>query len=466
MAAETLTMSIVYQQGLAGFVLAWAWGLILIGCFWGWGYLIKKVLSPKQSSHWGEHLVLGLAIAIVLGGLANLIGIAGRLFLLGFVLIGFISGARVVWKHRELIKQAWENISGFLKNSMRQEGLVNTGWTSLGNWVGWATVVFLVFLAYSKSVYTLAFNFGDDFQAYLVIPRYLVEIGHLPDDPFNARNQVTALGGLYLLQAFVLLFFGEQNINIIDRGIGMIAMVGVTLAILQRMRIGPTEKILTLILLLTLLQSPKVNVSALILPVGMFMGLYSLMWCDETPAREPTGLVHAKGVWEALVLSATLTLKTTLFPFVAIFYTLACLSRFIIGAEGLGNTMRRCGFVAVLVAIMLTPWLISKWSWDVTVIPFTYGIGEDSVDLGFIFSEIFYNRERAYLAFILLVGAPVSYLRWKQGDPFPAALFISVLAGFLITTVATGAVSVYRYAFPSFAAAMIIFGSLASNLAR
>src|SRR5262249_32512327 len=72
--------------------------------------------------------------------------------------------------------------------------------------------------------HVLAFNFNrhDDFHAYIVFPRKMIQTGELGRDPFSVRRMVASLGGQSFLHALVLAGLQEQNLHLMEPGIGLL----------------------------------------------------------------------------------------------------------------------------------------------------------------------------------------------------------------------------------------------------
>ena len=176
--------------------------------------------------------------------------------------------------------------------------------------------------------------------------------GTLGEDPYNARLTESALGGLPLLQAQVLMVLPINYIHLMDPGVAILAMPLVFLGMARR-RGWPDGLAGLLILFMLVLRTHWINASALTMPSLLLLSAYDML--EERAARGSYPLGDLLAI--ALCSAAVLTMKQTMIPgtvlFLALFFAMA-------SAVGLHRSVAiRAGLIVGLATVLLlAPWMI------------------------------------------------------------------------------------------------------------
>jgi hypothetical protein len=140
------------------------WGLLVLASFVGWGQALVGVLSGRrglESQHfdWGLFAGWGMSLAIAVGGVLALMSLASRGVLIAFVLAG--SG---IWLFVTFLR----SVTGRFGRSVGLEQCT----AGLG-------LILLIGIWYAPAVALSQFNSPDDFGAYLLFAKRLLQSGTL-----------------------------------------------------------------------------------------------------------------------------------------------------------------------------------------------------------------------------------------------------------------------------------------------
>ena len=167
--------------------------LVLAAGLFGWGNLLARDVPVSL------RVVFGLALAMFLGGLANLAGFAYGIALNLFLVAGLCLSARAMFPH--VRRRTIERFAAGLRSPS-----------------AWLPVVAFL-LAYAVLAATVmtpsAYNYHDDLQKYFIHPVKMLATGSLYGSPLSAVGSET-LGGQALLQAFFVHNLGMEAINAFD----------------------------------------------------------------------------------------------------------------------------------------------------------------------------------------------------------------------------------------------------------
>ena len=192
----------------AYFPVLW-WSLFIFASFLGYGELLRRVVDRREFDDlgWGLKAAWGMAVVLAIGGLLMAVHLAVAVVLSLVVVAGV---AAAVW---------------FAADSLR---LKPPTWTDFRvSWPGLA-LGGLAALAFASSIaWPFQIDPNDDVVCYLFFPQKILQTGTLIE-PFNVRRMGT-YGGQSLLQALVMIFGGERNAHIPDRGFGMLMVFGMLL---------------------------------------------------------------------------------------------------------------------------------------------------------------------------------------------------------------------------------------------
>lgn len=328
---------------MVGYAVAFAFGVLMLGAFVGWGTAVARLLVGRQPVDGGLRATWGIALTLVLGGVANLTGTFSPTLVWIHLAIGV--GVLAVW-----VRQ-WASGPDLL--SMLRATFAGRTPVVLAVVVGALTA-----LRYAGSVYMVPDHFVwspfDDLPGYLVFAEKLVQTGSVGVDPFNARQVISGLNGTALLQAMVLSVLPLERLNIIEPGIPIVVVVWLLLG--SGRSIGlPLPLRLAGALFYLLFVETRVNTTSVQMSLAMVLGLGLTLDHLEQHGIRP---VRAAAL-VALGGAGALTLKGTNLPMVGAMLALSY------GALILDSRTRRRGLGEGLLAFVglstfLLPWMIAQ----------------------------------------------------------------------------------------------------------
>jgi hypothetical protein len=315
----------------------------MLGAFAGWGTVAARLLVGRQQIDGGLRAAWGIALTLVLGGVANLTGTFSPALVWIYLTVGV--GVLAV-----SVRQ-WA--SGPRLLSMFRAALAGRAQVALGVLVGALTA-----LRYAGSVYMvpdhLVWSPWDDLPGYLVFAEKLVQTGSVGADPFNARQVTAGLNGTALLQGMVLAVLPLERLNIIEPGIPIVVVVWLLLGSGRSIGLPPTLRLAGALFYLLFVET-RVNTSSVQMSLAMVLGLgLTLDYLEQHGVRP----VRAAAL-VALGGAGALTLKGTNLPMVGAMLVLSY------GALILDSRTRRRGLGEGLLALaglatFLLPWMIAQ----------------------------------------------------------------------------------------------------------
>src|SRR5580693_2460622 len=262
---------------MTSYFLAFAWGLVILVAWTGWGRVLNRILFPEARTDWGQSAAWGLALSVVVGGMLNVLSYISRTTVLVFL------GAGVaIWLLDLLIRRTGQVRNTFLRlaDLRSSKSLLVVG----------ALIVLLALIQYAGSVSVsrsdspssaagpVRFNQADDFQAYFVFPKKMMQLGSISPDPFCARQIESSLGGQSFLDALVLSVLSVQNLHILDPGLGLLLIIGLLWGSFKQAGTSLAWSV-ALLLMFVWMAPPTVNIASLYTGMALFLSLYrTLEW--------------------------------------------------------------------------------------------------------------------------------------------------------------------------------------------
>jgi hypothetical protein len=427
------------------------WGIVIIFSLVGWGSAVNRVLFPKSRIDWGQKAAWGTAFSIFWGGLLNVTWTISRTTILVYLGAGLLYWLFDIFKTKPL------SIS-LLSNRIRDYRSDKTAA------VGIIVLFLLVLLQYSSWVSTQNFNYHDDFHAYFVFPKKMLQTGSMGPDPFSERKIISSLGGQPFLHTFVLSMLSEKNIDIIDCGLGMVIVVGLLLGCFKDKGISKRAAVLILVFFL-LIPKPKVNTTAVVMPLALFISLFRTL--DWEGLR--TGRFMANACIIALLAAGICSLKSNLIPACGIFFA-ASYFFYIINLKIRKTATYEFLIATGLVGVFLLPWMISMYQSSGTLLYPLLGRGyhgsvygtfllpSSGLETSTAIRLVLYYLGDPYIVSLILVSFSSFRLRPAEPAGRRASLSLSAgaLLGALIMLISIGGYSAQRYFFPFVFAAIII----------
>jgi hypothetical protein len=345
---------------------------------------------------------VGFAFSACIGGVVDLTGVISRWLIIGFLAVGAIA---------------------FIYRFVRYATPANaTPVPKPGSWLltavlGAAGV--LLALRVAGSIIVLppslgmhgSFNTFDDFQAYIVYPLKMLDAGSMGTDPFSIRRTPThALGGNAFLQTFVLAALPVQSLRVLDVGLGTILVVGLLWSYMARLGLT-TLAAASVILLFLAIPPPLMNITAVLIPVALFISLFLIFVDSELDTSR-----LSRAALVGLHVAAICVLKTSLIPaaltFVGVKWALAVLhssSKRAAIVDGIG------WYLAAGLAIL--PWLLDSYRWTGTFLPEGFAA---------------YQADASGIAGFRAVTGSRFLIEHLKELPFLPYAYVTILAGLLL----------------------------------
>jgi hypothetical protein len=310
----------------------------------------------------------------------------------------------------------------------------------------------------------------DDYQAYMVLPEQMMQIGAMERDPFCSRRMESTLGGQSFLDTFVLSVLPLKHLRLIEPGVALLLIIVLLWGDLkERQTPLPFFLAIALFFLLTGPEGPEqggwANITSFYIGTALFLALpRTLAWKGL-----PTSGLLSRAVMIALFASAICALKSTFIPFCGVF--LAC-SYFCYAME---KNSRRTVITELVCAGVLTfaftlPWMISEYQASGTLLYPLLGRGYHQSVYGHSVSPYsglgLANLLRLFALvlpdplFVALVTLGLFYLasRWGsfKGREAVLSLLVAAVIGDVLVMLATRGVNSGRYSYPVVLAAILM----------
>jgi len=448
---------------VASYFLAFSWGFLILLSLIGWGSALNRLLFPRESTDWGQRAAWGLALSVVIGGVMNLLWCISRVTTLTYLGVGIL-----VWLVDSIIR--WPSL--FKSASARIEDFRQLHLRPLLT-AGLIIISLLVFTQYANSISALRhdgpltasnFNAYDDFQAYFVFPAKMLQTGSLGPDPFNVRRLESSLGGKSFLDTFVLSIFTTRHLHIIDPGLGLLVIMGLLCGYFKERGI-PMTYFVGLFFFFLLVPPPTINISSVYTGAALFLGLYRTLAWKALPASR----FLSRSFIIAILAAAICALKSSFIPACGVLLVCSFVC-YVIGEDRRRDAILETLSTAVLVVILILPWMISMYQSSGTLLYPLLGKGyEQSVygdplspwsGLTPVKAARLFLRSTTDAFFVALILVGVSYLvsRQRKIDGREAALsmMLAALFGATIMTFASAPEDSVRLSFPIVLAAMLV----------
>jgi hypothetical protein len=412
-------------MSLLVYCLGFAWGMVLLACFAGWGIVVGRWLGEVERPEWGLAIARGIASLVALGGVLNGMGLISAGLIISLVGIGLaILAAHVLG-------------SSSCRGSECADDQKRPRFPPVD---GLSTAVMAIVLASylnclcydggpGSSAYSL--NMTDDYQGYLVYPIRMLQTGRIGDDPFNDRRTSCALGGESFLQTFVLAVLPVEFIHVIDPGVASMAIAILLYSMAPRRVAG------ALTLLYLALPTDASNASAIALPVLLLLAI----------GRESSRSREGEMLWRTaarigLPLAAVLTLKGTLIPGSVLIVAAGA-----VALAGQTRTIRplAVGLLAGAMALLLLlPWMIEQYPSSGTLLyPFlgegyrstsTYAMPHKRMSRPWdvmVFEALWFLRTPRFLCGAVVGTVAALMLDLGRARPERRSAFLGILVGSL-----------------------------------
>lgn len=432
------------------YFFAFAWGIYILFSLIGWGGVLNRLLFPKQQVDWGQRAAWGIAFSIFVGGVLNLTWTISKEVISIYLGLGFIYCLINGYKTRHFLIISF---SQYVGNCRKDRVLL----------IGTTIVLFLILLRYAGSIATNNFNIHDDYHGYLVFPNQMLQMGSIGIDPFGARRNYS-LGGGSFLGTFVLTTLSEENLNIIDSGIGLLTSVGVIISFFQRKE--TTKKVIIFILFLFLLLDLNiVNISPVIVAIALFFSLFKFLNSEQLRMNH----FIANACIIALIAAALCALKLNLIVPSLLLLSLSYLFHLIDTKFEKKAIYEILSFTCLFIFFLL-PWMLQMYQSADTYLYPLLGKGYHGSVYGtpiapqgdLTISTVLKILEKVLFSPDFLCLCLLSFtIIWKQRRRLiyrgsPLILIGSATLGKILLSLATGGSVPYRYSVPFIVPTLII----------
>ena len=391
------------------------WGIVILFSLIGWGSVISRVLFPKYRIDWGQKAAWGVAFSIFVGGILNVTWTISRVTILVYLGAGLLYWLfDILRTKRSDVGSLFNRIDNYRKDKIVVIGTFVVFSLLLLQYGGWISTK--AFDGHDRRDLFHSFNSGDDFHAYCVFPEKMIQTGSLGPDPFSERRLTSSLGGHYFLHTFILSMLSVKNLNIIDPGLGIIIAVGLLLGCFKN-KGTPKRAAVFLLLFFLLTPVPKVNISALMIPVALFLSFFRTL--DWEGLRTSGFIVNAFII--ALIAAAICSLKSNLIPACGILFALSYFI-YIIESKIKKKAVYEFFIATILVGVFLLPWMISMYQSSGTLLYPLFGKGYH----GSVYGGTFLLRWAG-----LTISKGIRILLYYLGEPYVASLMLLSFISFI-----------------------------------
>jgi hypothetical protein len=354
--------------------------------FLGWGWAFVRLLRLERRS-WPSTVALGMAAVVFIGGVLNLLRLAGPPALTAIAILGVLLAVFALREGVAFSRPHWIVVLLIA-----------------------AVMVFTIATQLPPSIY----NFHDDYQKYFAYPVRMVETGTVFGSSLSAIGLQT-LGAQAFLDGFVVAFFPIRFINAADAVFGLFLCLVLAAQFAQRLWITVVS-----VLSVVVINPQYVNISALFCGSALIMALV---------AAEDSASV-------GLMYAALIAMK----PIFAVFVAIHLLAVAFVANRGFRWAVR----TGLAAALFLSPWallhapnyLAGLRAHRPAPTPIAGDIDTDAVNL-FSFEPLEYGSTAANYTALVIAIAVCGLMYWKTK---PAANKVGACC---ITGVATFLVFVY-----------------------
>lgn len=345
--AVSLALVGVRPEGDSPPLLALLWAAYLLAALTGLGALLNRFILPGEPLDWGLRAAMGLAVAVAVGGFANLTWSVSPPLVLALLAVGLGSLAA---------DAPWRRLAGAWGARLVSGGVAGSVLPLLLLALVTALALLQLMAGVAGSVETVVanppFDLHDDLEAYLVFPLKMLELGSLGPEPFEARRMLS-LGGQSFLQTLVLVSLPLRGLHLLDAGLALVTLLGLVWGGARRRGLEAWAIGLLLLLVLALPHlDMRGNTSSLLTGAVLLLAWYRLA-SDAGLGPGPRAAVAG-----ALVGAALAVTKSTLIP-AAVGFFLASSTALVVRAPDRRRACREVALTALLVGVLVLPWMAS-----------------------------------------------------------------------------------------------------------
>jgi hypothetical protein len=331
------------------------WAALVLASFVGWGTIVNSWVAPRTRLDWGLRAGWGMCLSILLGGFLCVTHLAGRVTLVGQVVVG-LGGVFAEWVARGAHAPS--------EARLRRRLVVATGRFGPNALVvgGYLFVALFALACFGDH----NFYQPDDAPFYMPLAEKLVQTGSMLE-PFAARR-IVILGGHVYLHAIFLAVGSPYYLHVVDSGLCPIIAVGLVVGHVRRSGLKDQDMapLVLALLLFFSLRSVRVNTGSLYSGVVAVVTLYRTVRVPlGTEPRAPAWPMETQRVCilASLTLAAIL-LRTSLAGAVMPFALVVFAFDFVMSnrrpweSKALRSFVRVLTIFAAVLAVGLLPWSV------------------------------------------------------------------------------------------------------------
>jgi hypothetical protein len=429
-----MTATILLHFAIA---ILWCVGLFVAIC--GYGGSLLRLCGVRRPA-FALAAVSGFSVAILLGGILNLLHAITIPVLLGFIAIGLL--AFLALRFRDKSSVAEKAPTPF--HASRGVKLL----------LLFFAIVFGLRVA--ATVHTSYYQQSDDYNFYLAAPKKMLQLHEYAPDPFSERRIMASIGGNYFLQTLVLTELPLEDVQMADRALGLLLLAVVAFGLAAEFELTPLQQAALAVFVLITPQL-QFNLTFVLLPSALFFGLVYLAANRSALAGHP----DLQALLLGMTTAASASTKSTYLPHGVLF--VGCIAIFAVGRRGMAAGIRTLALGALGCLLVLAPWMIAQHATSGTYFYPLLGKGFHYSSYGLFPPPSGFNPAtivRKVLPFnIPLVLIVLAEWFWGEDDEQSraiAALTAATLIASVLVGIATGGDSVRRYNYPAIVPSILL----------
>ncbi|MEO6815252.1 MAG: hypothetical protein ABI177_01005 [Edaphobacter sp.] len=417
---------------LLQFSVAILWCAGLFAAISGYGALLLRLFGVRRPA-FALAAVSGFSVAILIGGIFNLLHAITVPVLVAFSIIGVLA---------PLLLRFIDKEPTALETSVPPSTNLNVKLLLL-----FFAMIFMVRVA--ATVHTAFYQKSDDYNFYLAAPKKMLQLHDYAPDPYSERRIMSSVGGNYFLQTLVLAQLPLQDVQMADRALGLLLLAVVAFGLADEFDLTPLQRAAFAVFVLITPQL-QFNLTFVVLPSALFFSLVYLASHRRLLAERRNLQALLLGMTSAAIAST----KSTYLPHGVLF--VLCIAVLVLSRRGAAAGLRTVLIGAAGCLLVLAPWMIAQHATSGT---FYYPL----LGKGFHYSRYgLYPPPSAFSPRILLhkvlpFNVPLLLILllewlWGQDDEQSRAILCftaATLVASLLVGIATGGDSVRRYNYPA-----------------
>jgi hypothetical protein len=426
---------------LLQFAVAILWCVGLFAAIAGYGALLLRLFHVRRPA-FALAAVSGFSVAILLGGVLNLLHAITVPVLLGFSMVGIFALLLLRRMDKQSSKPTTNHEAPAPANAKVRLVLL------------FFVIVFALRLA--ATVHTAYYQQSDDYNFYLAAPQKMLQLHELAPDPFSERRIMSSVGGNYFLQTLVLTKLPLEDVQMADRAFGLLLLAVVAFGLADEFDLTPLQQAALAVFVLITPQL-QFNLTFVLLPSALFFGLVYLASNRRLLDAHPNLRALLLGMTTAAIAST----KSTYLPHGVLF--VLCIAVMVLSRRGAIAGLRTLLIGALGCLIVLAPWMIAQHATSGTYFYPLLGKGFHYSSYGLYPPPSGFNP-KIILHKVLPFNLPllaILLLEWFWGEDDEqtraiVALTAATLAASVFVGIATGGDSVRRYNYPAIVPSILL----------